>query len=452
MSRIVDAATAVLLCRGQMLVLRRQPFLKAFPGFYAFPGGKVDEADAEGTPLPAAWADQDQRLLRAMLRELREELDLDLCAAHEAGQVLQLRHLGVALTPPAQPLRFNTHFFLVELAELPQLTPDNHEVAEFDWATPQEWRRRYEDGQIVSAPPSVAVMQALARDIAAQEIPDLDFERRTQYALPVIEAVRGVRHIWVRSHTIPPAQHTNCFLLGDAQSHRILVDPSPHSDEEMERLLAVVEQLGGVHEIFLTHHHPDHRERANVMARRLQVPMGMSVDTHGRIFDKAGAAYFQDLSINHYQEGDVVCRWQGRAVHVYEVPGHDQGQLALMPEDRAWCIVSDLIQGVGTVVIAKPEGHMGRYFKSLQRIIDFAPKVIFPSHGTALGTVYRLQETLDHRRQREQQVLSLHHAGKSVPEMLPLIYAAVDPRLMPLAQMNIESHLDKLREEGVIPA
>jgi ribonuclease/clavin/mitogillin len=387
-----------------------------------------------------------------MLRELREELDLDLCAAQAAGQVLQLRHLGAAITPPTQPLRFNTHFFLVELAERPQLKPDDHEVAEIEWATPAEWRRRYEDGQLLSAPPSVAVMRTLAEDPNAREVPDLHFEHRKQYALPTIESVCGVRHIAVRSNTIPPAQHTNCFLLGDAQSHRILVDPSPCDDAEMERLLTVVEQLGGVHEIFITHHHPDHRERANVMARRLQVPVGMSLDTHGRIFDKAGAEYFDGLSINHYQEGDVVCRWLGRAVHVYEVPGHDQGQLALMPEDRAWCIVSDLIQGLGTVVIAQPEGNMGRYFASLQRIIDLAPKAIYPSHGTALGTVYRLQETLDHRRQREQQVLALHHAGKSVPEMLPLIYAGVDARLMPLAQMNIESHLQKLREDGVLPA
>jgi len=51
----------------------------------------------------------------------------------------------------------------------------------------------------------------------------------------------------------------------------------------------------------------------------------------------------------------------------------DEGQLALMPDNRAWCIVSDLIQGVGTVVIAAPEGNMKKYFESLERVIALDP-------------------------------------------------------------------------------
>ncbi len=452
MSRIVDAVTAVLLCGGEMLVTRRQPFLKAFPGFHAFPGGKVDAEDAQGPALPALCEGQDPRLLRALLRELQEELDFDVPAAMAAGQVCGLRHLGVALTPPPAPLRFNTHFFALELTHKPELRCDTQELASIEWAPPEAWRRRYEDGRILMAPPSLAVTCALAESLAAVTVPGLHFEERPNHGLPLVEMQRGVRQILVRSNTIPPAQHTNAFLLGDSQSHRILVDPSPADDAEMERLLELVGHYG-IHEIFLTHHHPDHRERANVLARRLNVPMGMSSDTQNRIFQKTGGRYFEDLpAVNTYREGDVVCRWLGRAVRVYEVPGHDEGQLALMPDDHAWCIVSDLIQGLGTVVIAKPEGNMRKYFESLRRVVAQAPYAIYPSHGMALGTAYRLQETLTHRELREKQVLALHHAGKSIGEMLPLIYADVDPRLLPLAQMNIESHLDKLREEGVIAA
>lgn len=450
MSRIVDAVTAVLLCGDELLITRRQPFLRAFPGFHAFPGGKVDAEDAEGPALPALCGDQDPRLLRALLRELQEELDYDLGAAMQAGDVTSLRHLGVALTPPPAPLRFNTHFFCVELARKPPLKHDPQELAAIEWAHPQEWMRRYEDGQLLLAPPTHAVIHSLATHGRLAVVAGLHFEDRPFEGLPLIEMQRGVRQILVRSHTIPPAQHTNCFLLGDSQSHRILVDPSPADDAEMERLLQLVAHYG-IHEIFLTHHHPDHRERANVMARRLHVPLGMSSDTQNRIFQKTHGRYFEDLpAVNTYQEGDVVCRWLGRPVRVYEVPGHDEGQLALMPDDRAWCIVSDLIQGLGTVVIAKPEGDMRKYFESLKRIVALEPKAIYPSHGMGMGTAYRLAETLKHRELREQQVLALHHSGKSVQDMLPLIYADIDPRLMPLAQMNIESHLDKLRAEGVI--
>lgn len=265
--------------------------------------------------------------------------------------------------------------------------------------------------------------------------------------LPLLEPLTGVRQFLVRSHTVPPAAHTNCYLLGDAQSHRILVDPSPADDTEFERI-RVAAQTHGVHEIFITHHHPDHRERADALARWLQVPLGMSTDTRQRIARTAGECFFADLDVNLYQEGDVVCRWQGKPVRVLEVPGHDEGQLALMPECASWCLVGDLIQSVGTVVIAGAEGSMRKYFDSLRRVIALSPGWLLPSHGPALEGPQRLEETLQHRLQREAQVLALSRAGQDENAMLVTMYPGLAPYLQPLARMNIVAHLEKLREEG----
>lgn len=448
MSRIIDAVTAVLIHDGDVLLVHRQHFLSAFPGYHAFPGGKVDAADAEGAPLPATWAPFETRIARALLRELREEVALDL-ESTDAGP-LDVRHVGTALTPLPAPVRFDTRFFVIELDHRPPLRADVNEISGYDWASPSHWLQRYEQGELLCAPPTIAVLRMLAADIRATAAAGLHFEAREQLPLMLIESMCGVRQILVRSHTLPPATHTNCFLLGDAQSHRVLVDPSPADDGEMERLISLVERFG-IHEIFLTHHHPDHRERANTLARRFGVPMGMSLDTQTRITAEI-PGYFDGITVHHYRENDTLCRWLGRPVRIYAVPGHDEGQLALMPDGNAWCIVGDLIQGQGTVVIAKPEGHMGRYFESLRKIIALNPYAIYPSHGIAMGTSYRLQETLKHRELREKQVLALFHEGRTVRDMLPLIYPDVDSRLLPLAQMNIESHLDKLREEGVIAA
>ena len=62
----------------------------------------------------------------------------------------------------------------------------------------------------------------------------------------------------------------------------------------------------------------------------------------------------------------------------------------------------------------------------MQRVIDISPRVIFPSHGIALGGVDKLQVTLDHRKEREQQVLNLFREGKTEEEMLQTIYEGVD--------------------------
>ncbi|MEW6166408.1 MAG: MBL fold metallo-hydrolase [Pseudomonadota bacterium] len=446
MSRILDTVSAVLICDGELLMTRRQAHLNAFPGYHSFPGGKVDDGDGSGDAPPARSDTQEARLVRALMRRLRAELALDLSATAAAG----VRHIGVAPAPTPAAERLNTHFFAVEIDARPRLSADPAEVAELDWAPPGEWLERYERGLVLAAPPTVAVLRALASDLEAGEVPGLHFETNDGFEPPMIESVYGVRQILVRSNTLPPAQHTNCFLIGDLQSHRVLIDPSPADDAEMEKLCRLVQRFG-IHEIFLTHHHPDHRERANRLARRFEVPMGMSADTQGRIAAKT-PGYFDGIVVNTYREGDVLCRWLGRAVRVYEVPGHDEGQLALMPDDRAWCLVGDLIQGLGTVVIAKPEGHMGRYLASLRKVIALAPRAIYPSHGIALGGTHRLAETLGHRELRERQVLSLHREGRDVAQMLAAIYPDLDPRLLPLARMNIESHLDKLREDGLIAA
>lgn len=450
MARIIDAVTAVLVHGGDIFITRRRPELPAFPGFDAFPGGKVDKSDPEHAHEPELLRAHPPRLMHALARELQEELGWDLVDACASGLVEAVDLLGVALTPPIAPVRFNTHFFRVRLRERPALVVDPRELAHGDWASPAEFLRRYEAAGLLCAPPTLETIRALAADLSVPTVARLHFEHRGIEEVSIAEAVHGVRQMWVRSNTLPPAAHTNCFLLGDLQSHRVMVDPSPADDEEMERLLAVARRYT-VHEIFLTHHHRDHNERADEIARRLQIPIGMSDDTRGRLWDRTEGAFFRDIpGVNLYREGDVLCRWQGQAVRVLAVPGHDEGQLALMADDRSWCIVGDLIQGVGTVVIARPEGNMRKYFESLRRIIALDPKVIYPSHGTALGGTYRLQETLKHRELREQQILGFHQQGFGVDDMLPQIYAGVDTRLWPLARMTIESHLEKLRDEGRI--
>jgi glyoxylase-like metal-dependent hydrolase (beta-lactamase superfamily II) len=447
-ARIHDAVIAVLVHGGDVYLVHRQPSLNAFPGYHASPGGKVDAADGTGEALAGAlFAGRDQRVLRALVRELREELEFDLAAAATAGEVTELRKLGNALTPSFVPVRFDAHIFRIVLKTRPDFVLHKPEAETGEWASPAEWMARYRSGRLLFAPPTRAVMQALAADIGAPDLAAvLDFSDTA--GIRCVETVFGVRQYNVRSHTLPPAAHTNCFLLGDAEAHRILVDPSPESAEELERLLTAVNAIG-FHEVFLTHHHPDHHQYADTIARRCNVPLAASADTQARIAAKQ-PRFFEGLTVRTRAEGDVVTHWLGQPVRAIAVPGHDEGQLALMPDNRAWCIVGDLIQGIGTVVIAPPEGNMRKYYASMQRVIDLKPAAIFPSHGPGLGGVHYLEAALAHRRQRETAIRTMHREGRSIDDMLALIYQGVDPRLLPLARINIESHLEKLREDGEV--
>ena len=48
MERIVEAVSAILICEDRVFVIQRQFHLRAFPGYFAFPGGKIDDEDASG--------------------------------------------------------------------------------------------------------------------------------------------------------------------------------------------------------------------------------------------------------------------------------------------------------------------------------------------------------------------------------------------------------------------
>jgi len=447
--RVLDAVTAVLVCDGEVFLTQRQPHLTAFPGFAAFPGGKVDAGD-QAHPLDhPLLAGLDARHITALARELQEELAFDLDAALAADGVQAIDWLGAAISPPIIAVRFDTRFFRIDLRSKPAFMIEIGELAGGEWASAAEWMARYRRGDLLLAPPTRDVLATLTEHPHSRRVSRLG-DYNAFEGTPEIEPLHGVHQLPIPSNTLPPADRTNAFIIGDAGAARLIVDPSPADRAEFDKLCAHL--VGrGISEVFITHHHPDHRQFANALARHLDVPIAMSADTRTRIL-KRQPSWLDGLTVRTRVDGDIVTAWLGHPVRVIAVPGHDEGQLALMPDNRAWCIVGDLIQGVGTVVIAAPEGDMAKYFATLEKVIALQPKVIWPSHGSALGGTFYLEQTLKHRRQREAQVKALSDAGKSVDEMLALMYPDTDPRLLPLARMNIDSHRVKLRAEGALPA
>ncbi len=444
MSRIIDAVSVVLTYQNQVFAIQRQYFLKSFPGYWAFPGGKVEATEATHLQNPLTTS-LDRKLWAAVVRETQEELAINLEDAIASHKVSDVCYLGLAVTPEFNPYRFATHFFKIELNEKPTFVVDRGEALVAEWMTCQELLVRFESGEMLAVPPVVKVIAALAADIKLKHIGDLNIAYEPQTEVPMIESIKGVRQYLPLSHTLPPANRTNCFLIGDSGSPQILVDPSPQDKSEMAKLIHALRQQK-VDKIMLTHHHPDHHEFAPELARHWGVPIILSADSHQRL-TRIRPDYFTDIIIEEIADGLKLTQWLGHAVEVIAVPGHDEGQLALMPSNRAWFLAGDLFQGVGTVVIGDDEGDMAKYFQTLEKVIALAPRVVFPSHGIGLGSTLILEKTLEHRRLREAQVLDLTQAGKSEDEILQTLYSDIQPELLKYARKNIQSHLKKLRLE-----
>lgn len=447
MSKIIDAVSIVITCGDEIFAIQRQPFLKAFPGYWAFPGGKVEAGDESlfiDTPMTVGI---EPKLFGAAVREGQEELGINLATEIKNGNVERIDYLGLAVTPDFNPFRFATHFYRFHLKNKYDFVVDANEAVLAQWMKAKDLLDLYANGMIIAVPPVIKIIENLGRNPDIKSVPDLNFSYDSENHVPYIESIRSVRQLMPLSNTLLPATRTNAFLIGDG-GPKILLDPSPKDSSEYLKLKNTI-ALFGLDKILLTHHHPDHHESAPDLARDLKVPMLMSLDTHTRL-TKKDPDYFKGIEVSFVKEGDVVTQWLGRDVVIHEVPGHDEGQVALAPTDLSWFIAGDLFQGVGTVVIGDDEGDMKKYFNTLEKIIAMNPRVLFPSHGIGLGGVNILVNTLEHRKQRERDVLAHFQNGLNEDQILEILYEKVDQRLWPYARKNIRKHLEKLKSDGVI--
>jgi ribonuclease/clavin/mitogillin len=448
MSKIIDAVSIVMTCGDEIFAIQRQYFLNAFPGYWAFPGGKVEKNDESFSIEHSILEGIDDRLFGAAVREGQEELGIDLREEITQGRVRSVNFLGLAVTPDFNPYRFATSFFRIDFNVKVDFVIDRNEARFAKWMSSEELLKQFNLGHILAVPPVIKVIQTLGENPEVKSIPDINFNYDGTTYVPLIESIRGLRQIMPLSHTLPPATRTNAFLIGDDGSAKILVDPSPKDEEEYRKFKNTIMKYG-VDKILITHHHHDHYEQANTLALDLDVPILLSTYTFDRILS-VQPGYFKGVKTHFIKDGDIITKWLTREVLVMEIPGHDEGQVALYSSDLSWFLAGDLFQGIGSVVIGGEEGDMQKYFRTLEKIIDLSPKVVFPSHGIGLGGTSILEKNLEHRKLRESQILSLHKKGMAPEEMLNMIYADVSKELWPYALENINKHIQKLKAEKII--
>lgn len=449
MSKLIDAVAAVFCYQDKIYAIKRQNYLKAFPGYTAFPGGKVDKKDYEFNSKIEDLRGYVPHLMGGLVRELKEELDFDLEEAFEKKIISGFYELGLAITPDFNPVRFATYFFRIDLTHEVVFRTNTEEAFSFGWEKACDLDTKYKNGELLIVPPILKIIHSLAQNPGIKKIEQLDFQYDANLEQPLIESVIGVRQMPVPSNTLFPATRTNCFIIGDQDNLKVAIDPSPKDKQEMRKLIYNLKKYQ-VSSIMLTHHHGDHLEFSTQICHELNLPLYLSRDCYDRLNKNYGPTWFKGVHCEFLKEGDVLTKWLGEDVKIYSIPGHDEGHLGLAPDSLKWFIVGDLFQGVGTVVIGGSEGDMAKYFATLERIIKLDPKVVFPSHGIGLGSPYILEKTLEHRKMREEQIRNLFVSGKSIDEILAQVYFDVDQRLHKYAKANIESHLKKLREERKI--
>ncbi len=222
---------------------------------------------------------------------------------------------------------------------------------------------------------------------------------------------------------------TNTWVVGAPPS--IVIDPGP---DVATHQLEVARSAGRVGAILLTHDHPDHAPGAG----RLAAITGATV--HAVRTPEGG---------ERLRDGQTIASGSAR-LHVVATPGHTPDHLAFLIEEDGALFTGDTVLGRGTSVIDPPEGDLVAYLRSLRRLLALSPRTIYPGHGpVVLGAVAKLEEYLEHRAMREEQVLAgLAGGRRSAEEMVGEIYAGYPPEVHELAARSVVAHLLKLESEG----
>ncbi len=439
MSKVIrDAVSIIFSCKSKIFVITRQNHLRSFPGYLAFIGGKVDKEDDEHFDGNSHLYNNlhSISIINALVREVQEETGVDLSSMKD----VTIDYIGNAISPSFNPIRFNTYFFRVELEKELEFSLDESEVFEGRWCEPSDILNEWKKGDHLIVPP----IKYFIENIHLNK--KLTYKRSNEdNKVPFIETISDLIQYMPLSNTLPPATRTNCFYVNGEK--RIILDPSPKDDSEMEKLLNTI---GPVDQILITHYHRDHYERSDLIARRLNVPILMSKSTYELILKHRGEDYFNEIKIQFINDLDVITTWKDEDVIVHSVDGHAKGHVAIAPKSLKWFIAGDLFQGVGTVVVGGENASMREYFASLEKIIKLNPKCVIPSHGIALGGVGIILKNLNHRKRREKQILELYEHHKKMDELYEKIYFGLDEKLKPYAVANIEAHLDKLKFEQKI--
>ena len=504
-----DAAAVILLNSetGEVLWARRNRQLKFLGGFYGFVGGKVESDDAE-VKVKNCADNGNAQLIACAARELFEETGVLLVRKGEKltkGQLSSLHddlisermtfgeilahwglhvdaedfiYTGFWTTPEFSPIRFKTHFFLAVCP--PKQTPQavTRELENVEFIRTSKALKLWENSKILIAPPILIALKELVEkenstanrsgfkkikeDIELKTVADNLLEKSQNCAgnINYIELNSRLVCVPLATETLPPATHTNCFIVG--RHEFVVIDAASKDENEQMKLHDLIDSFiekGFVCQaIIVTHLHKDHFGGETVLQNHLREKFDLEVpicaheltaeSLRGKVkFDR----FIEDKEIfklkNEDEDGEM---FDLAALHA---PGHARGQLCFYDEKFGFLLSGDNVLSSNSVIIALPEGNMTDYLTSLKRLKNL-PNLNFlcGSHGTAVFDAKdKIEEYINHRLKREKQILEVFESGaKTLAEIVEKVYIKLNPKLLKLAEKSVEAHLERLRENNFL--
>lgn len=247
---------------------------------------------------------------------------------------------------------------------------------------------------------------------------------------------------------------TGVYIIGD--KNVAVIDPGPTTPKHQAALKKALKGRRVTH-VLVTHHHVDHSPMAAPLAAEHGCQVyGFGLQARppedGEVRLEAGddISFKPDIEICNGLKinGDG---WTIEAIHT---PGHTSNHMCYALHEENVLFSGDHIMGWSTSVVSPPDGHMGDYLDSLERILARKFDRIIPTHGPVIEKTQEfVQAYIEHRLNRERQICDALGTGlTSISDIVALLYTDIDKRLHPAAAHSVLAHIIRLREIGRIEA
>ena len=255
---------------------------------------------------------------------------------------------------------------------------------------------------------------------------------------------------------------TNTYIIG-SKSDICILDPGPNIDKHYKVLKALLEKEKGSH-ILVSHSHMDHSS----MAKRLSKEFAIPIYAHGKILNSRSEyvkkilqsskelggleGIDKDFSPDVYLSGGEVLTGRDWSLEVIYTPGHLSDHLSFSLEKERVLFSGDIVMGWTSTLISPPDGDVGHYYISLEKLLKRSEDLYFPGHGDKIDNARKYVAKLKkHRLKREIQILGLLREKKvSSIELAKFIYAGLSDFVVIAGTRNVLAHLINLRERNLV--
>jgi glyoxylase-like metal-dependent hydrolase (beta-lactamase superfamily II) len=229
------------------------------------------------------------------------------------------------------------------------------------------------------------------------------------------------------------------FVAGEKGA---LIDSAYGQDEIAETYIEYVKSVppAKIDYLIITHAHPDHISGLTLLKRRT----GAQSIMH--------SAEVTDIPIDRRVEDGEVIPLGGIDLEIVHTPGHNPGHICLYIRKSRIMFSGDHVLAKTTTALQPPWGDMTQYIESLRKLLKYDIDLMLPAHGPPITEARkRIEELIQHRLEREQQVYELLRKGKdTVKDITSEIYPELSGFLFAVAKGQTYAHLVKLEKEGKV--